>query len=36
MTLVLDQIVRAALSDEQPALVVEPPQSDRGRRGKAA
>ena len=37
MTLVLDQIVRAALPDEQPALVAEPPPPPyNGRRHQAA
>lgn len=35
MTLVLDQIVRAALPDEEPALVAESPP-DTGQNSKAA
>ena len=36
MTLVLDQIVRDSLPDEQPALVAESPPPDTGHRNAAA
>lgn len=36
MTLVLDQIVRNALPDEQPALVAESPPPDTGQQHAAA